>query len=380
LNIIISDGRACISCHQRKIRCDILDKGAPCTSCSTHNRSACRLFPKKKYREPLLRPRAPVFIRPRGDVCQPLRETVVDQPQHVSRGLAEHSSQSTQATPPAEEDGEHDPGNIADFIDGEDVRVKELSHDSRLCFIGTGLSNCHYLVRQASFRSGHDAAFHFSNRQFHPKETSYRLQRIPPDALERPEKKLADRLIKAYFDNVNCGWPIIDKDQFMQQSDGGDPRNPVPLPLLNAVFLVGAHVLSAQDESMKQLRHVFFHRAKTLIDYRVEQDRIMYVQVALLLTWHSDGLEEVVANAWHWIGIATRTAFGMGMHRDATQSRMQPVYKRTYTRLWWVLFQFDTIASASCGRPQVMSVHLRNCSDVHPLILTEILLIPMCRN
>ncbi|KAH6884580.1 fungal-specific transcription factor domain-containing protein [Thelonectria olida] len=350
------NGRACINCHQKKVRCDILDKGVPCTSCSTHNRSGCCLFPKKKHRESSTRPRDPVSIRPWGDVCKLPKEKAVDGARDASSKLAKRSSTSTPAPPPAENDEEHDPGNIADFINREDVRVAELSHETRLCFIGTGLSNCHYLVRESSFGSSQDAVFHYSSRQFHLKETSYRPQRIPPDALERPDKKLADKLIQAYFDHVNCGWPIIDKEWFMHQTDGRDPRNPVPLALLNAVFLVGAHVLSAQDESMRPMQHVFFHRAKALIDCRLEQDRIMYVQVALLLTWYSDGLEEVVANAWHWIGIATRTAFGIGMHQDVTQSRMQAVQKRIYTRLWWVLFQFDTIASASCGRPQVINI------------------------
>ncbi|KAM0219123.1 hypothetical protein ACHAQD_006640 [Fusarium lateritium] len=44
----------------------------------------------------------------------------------------------------------------------------------------------------------------------------------------------------------------------------------------------------------------------------------------------------------------------IGLHRDASHSKMLPVYKRVYTRVWWVLFQFDTIAAVSAGRPQVM--------------------------
>lgn len=140
----------------------------------------------------------------------------------------------------------------------------------------------------------------------------------------------------------------------MAQYEHKDPQGPLPLALLNAVCLVGAHVLASHRPDMKSLQSMFFHRAKTLVECRHEQDRVVYVQVALLLTWYSDGLEEIVANAWHWIGFATRTATALGMHRDVTNSNMQPVYKRTYTRLWWVLFQFDTIASASSGRPQVM--------------------------
>ncbi|PMB67883.1 Acetamidase regulatory protein [Beauveria bassiana] len=75
----------------------------------------------------------------------------------------------------------------------------------------------------------------------------------------------------------------------------------------------------------------------------------MYVQVALLMTWYSDGHEEIVANAWHWIGFAIRIAIGHGMHRDATHSKMLPVHRRLWTRLWWILFQFDTAHAKLCA-------------------------------
>ncbi|KAM0324984.1 hypothetical protein ACHAPQ_008170 [Fusarium lateritium] len=113
-------------------------------------------------------------------------------------------------------------------------------------------------------------------------------------------------------------------------------------------MLVGAHALASQNESMVPLLHVFFQRAKALVECDSWPDRLVYIQVPLLMTWYSD------ANAWHWIGIATRTAMAIGLHRDASHSKMLPVYKRVYTRVWWVLFQFDTIAAVSAGRPQVM--------------------------
>lgn len=259
---------------------------------------------------------------------------------------------SAPASPtPDADSGENDPGNLADFIDREDYRVAEVGHGGRLCFIGTGISNFNYLVRQSSLHPGDNSAFHFGNRQFHRKYTAHNLQ-IPHEALRLPGQALSDRLIDAYFEHINRGWPIIDEELFRAQYKDNDPGNPLSLPLLNTVFLVGAHVLSSHDESLKSLQSLFFRRAKTLIDCRFEQDRTVYVQAALLMTWYSDGLEEVVANAWHWIGVATRTAFGMGMHRDVTRSKMLQVHKLTWTRLWWVLFQFDTMVSASYGRPQ----------------------------
>lgn len=164
------------------------------------------------------------------------------------------------------------------------------------------------------------------------------------------------RLLRAYFDRVNLGWPIVDEEHFMAQYQGKDVQNPLMLPLLNAILLVGAHVLGGGDKSVAQLQATFFRRAKTLIDCRFEQDRTMYVQVALLLTWYSDGHEEIVANAWHWIGFAIRIAIGHGMHRDVTHSKLLPVHRRSWTRLWWILYQFDTTVSAAYGRPQTLYV------------------------
>jgi transcriptional regulatory protein AMDR len=255
---------------------------------------------------------------------------------------------------PKEGNEASDQGNIAEFLDREDFRATEINNAARNCYVGTEVSNFNYLVRQSSVRAGNDESFHFANRQFHPSLTSYNLHRMPPDVLQRPEKSLADELIKAYFDEINRGWPIIDEEDFMVKYGGQDPHNPMPPQLLNAVFLVGAHVLATHDKSMKARQAEFFRRAKTIIDFRFEQDRISHIQAAVLLSWYSDGQEEIMANAWHWIGVACRIGLGMGLHRDTTPSRLVQVSKRTWTRLWWVLFQLDTMIASAYGRPQAL--------------------------
>ncbi|KAI6773065.1 hypothetical protein HG530_004023 [Fusarium avenaceum] len=277
---------------------------------NSRNLPGCRIFPKKKVRESIARSHGPALIRPREASPGTVPE---------SETASARTASPIPVVQNSTEEQELDPGNLADLFNREDARRPELNRKTRSCFIGNDLSNCNYLVRQKSPNTGSNGTYH-----------------LVPDVLELPDKKLADALVQAYFDHINCCWPIIDEEWFMAQYEHKDPQGPVPLALLNA--------------------SMFFHRAKTLVECRHEQDRVVYVQVALLLTWYSDGLEEIVANAWHWIGFATRTATALGMHRDVTNSNMQPVYKRTYTRLWWVLFQFDTIASASSGRPQVMNL------------------------
>ncbi|KAF2011193.1 hypothetical protein BU24DRAFT_454667 [Aaosphaeria arxii CBS 175.79] len=279
----------------------------------------------------------------------------------ISRETPELGTQS-------EENGQLARGNIADFLDQEELRTGEIDHIGRNLFIGTEVSNFNYLVRQGSSNARYDHCFHFTNRQFHPKYTSFDSDALPEEALKLPSKALADRLLHAYFVHVNRGWPIVDEDLSMARYRNHDPQNPLALSLLNAMMLVGAHVLSANDEDMKGLKSVFYRRAKLLIDHRIDQDRTAYIQTAILMTWHSDGLEDLMANAWYWIGTACRVAYGLGIHRDCTPSILYDVHKRTWIRLWWILFQFDTILSTALGRPQAINIEE---SDVPELETTH---------
>ncbi|RSL68987.1 hypothetical protein CEP54_002516 [Fusarium duplospermum] len=348
------NGRACTHCHQLKIRCDILVKGPPCTGCSSRNRPGCHIYQKKQRRQPTSRLQ-PVPIRPREST--PV-EVATDSSSPLEADTVHVHTSSVR-----DDDGEHDVNNLADFLGRRDMKETDYGRLTRVCFIGTGMSNCHYLVRQNFPRTGDENSVHLGYSQMRLKGASY-YRFVPPEILERPDKELANRLLQAYFDSVNCGWPIVDEEEFRVQYEGKDPENPLSSALMNAIFLVGAHVLSSHDESMHSLQPMFFRRAKTLIDYQFETDRLVYVQVALLMTWHSDGFEEVAGSAWHWIGIAARTAMAFGMYRDATRSRMLPVHKRVYTRLWWVLFQFDTISALSSGRPQVINLDDSDVPDL----------------
>jgi transcriptional regulatory protein AMDR len=300
--------------------------------------------------------KSPVSILPRKGSDRSLRAARDTASASRSRQDDSPSGQSpSRAGETAANEEPEEPGNLCDFIAREEERAAEISLRGRSCYIGTEVSNFNYLVRNSSLLPGSRSVYHFRNRQFQRRHTAHDLDGIPREALERLDPTLEAELLQAYFARVNRGWPIVDEELFMEQYGGRDPKKPLVLPLLNAILLVGAHVLASYSRNdVRPLQAVFFRRAKALLDHRFEQDRTAHIQAALLLTWHSDGLEEVVANAWYWLGIATRTALGVGMHRDSARSRMTPASKRTWKRLWWVLFQFDTMISVSYGRPQAM--------------------------
>lgn len=238
--------------------------------------------------------------------------------------------------------------NLADFLDHSVESPGEIDANHRVHFIGNEFSNLHYLVRRRASHINHDQ-LHFASPNSLPRTSS-----TPSEALRLPDKSLADELVQAYFSRINPGWPIVDEEDFLNRYRSTDPRKSVPLLLLNSVLLVGAHVSATRRKDYKSLRACFFRRAKMLIDVQYEDDRKVYIQAALLMTWNCDHLEDIVSNSWYWVGFAARTALGLGMHRDTSQSRMSAVTKREWTRLWWVLFQFDVLVSVAHGRPQAM--------------------------
>lgn len=176
---------------------------------------------------------------------------------------------------------------------------------------------------------------------------------------------MVDQLLQAYFTHVNPGFPVVDEDLFLAQYRARDPLNPPSLLLLHSMLVIGAHVLYADDAAKRMsAKALFFRRAKGLFDARFERNRDTIVQAALLLSWHTDGPEDVAANAWFWIGVAMRTATGLGMHRDADGSTVVPHNKRMWRRVWWLLFQCDVLLSLQYGRPR--SIRLEEC-DVKAL-------------
>ena len=206
------------------------------------------------------------------------------------------------------------------------------------------------MVRQQGAGSG---VYHFPSNRIPRRYLAHEPDRRPVEAFELPDKSLVNELLRAYFEKVNPGFPVVDEDVFMSQYKSRDPNNPPSLLLLQAILLVGAHV-SKSGLERETLKSMFFRRAKILFDTRFERSRDTIVQTALLMTWHSDGPEDIAANAWFWLGVATRTALGLGMHRDATPSTLVSHNKRMWRRVWWLLFQCDVLLGLQYGRPQSM--------------------------
>jgi transcriptional regulatory protein AMDR len=224
----------------------------------------------------------------------------------------------------------------------------------RIIYIGVDVSNINFLVRERA----HDetgTVHHFPLNDVVQRPSNFAVEAMPKDAFALPDKAVVDRLVEAYFTLVNPGCPLVEEDLFLKQYSNESADDPPSLLLLQAILLVGAHVSLGIPERA-QLKSVFYRRAKRLFDARFEKNRDIVVRAALLLTWHSDGPEDPGSNSWYWVGIAVRTAIGLGMHRDAAQSPLKHYDMKAWRRIWWILFQFDIMVSVSYGHPPAMQV------------------------
>ncbi|KAJ9130832.1 Acetamidase regulatory protein [Pleurostoma richardsiae] len=396
---------ACSVCHQRKVRCDAHDAGFPCSNCKRCGHAEqCRLHLKRKRRSRLERiAESPLPLAPPGSLFRQglasgaqVNALDVINTNSGSPGCA--SSLSVRVSPQPAEDApesvtscvvetatsEGDDGGLGvdllalhphvskngehkkylvEFIDQPLITERPIDKNARIMYVGSELSNTNFLLRRQLGKKMSSVS-HYATNRIDRQHTCHEPDRLPVEAFQLPPRAVVDKLLDAYFNHINPGFPVIDTDVFMRQYRARDPLNPPSLLLLHAILVAGAHAFYTDTERRESLKSIFFRRAKILFDARFERNRDTIVQAALLLTWHADGPEDVAANAWFWVGVAARNATGLGMHRDADASTLVSHNKRMWRRVWWLLFQCDVLVSLQYGRPQ--SIHLED-SNVQSL-------------
>lgn len=405
-------GKACLGCHLRKVKCDAAANGHPCSRCRASNAECIISERRRRRRVPrsgpesegqmssgeedddshLLHQESAAHDYAQSDPCSST---------HLASGLQNDSQAGSIDVPPAfagAEEGEGGSGtysgvpaaerqlaeqHLVDFFN-QDLRHSPIQ--ARSIYVGNELCNLNFLTRP---RSGERLVRHYPSANFYVPRSDDGARPpatpnlIPKDAFVMPPPGVSDALVDAYFLHVHPLFPVLDRDSFYLGYR--DCRSAPSILLIQAICLVGSHV--STFDNVQALKMAFFRRAKALVDGRYDEDRMHLVQAALLMTWFSDGGDDVCANAWWWIGVAARTAIGLGsepvflhlptvhgrltvclVHRDVTHSKMPPSDKRTWRRIWWCLVQFDALVSLSLGRPR--AVDLDEC-DVPELTLDD---------
>ncbi|CAN6675106.1 hypothetical protein TRVA0_089S00100 [Trichomonascus vanleenenianus] len=162
-----------------------------------------------------------------------------------------------------------------------------------------------------------------------------------------------DALVTSYFHAVHPFYPVINRQWFAEKYAAND----VPLLLLNAVCFAACYhceqfvVYRAGYSSREEAKEAFYAEAKRLFDEEQEEDILIILQTAVLLSFYG-GKPRRVWNNRSWLAIAVTIAEDLGLHRSTARMKMDEADKNHLRVIWWCIVFRDFMTSLNFGRPQ----------------------------
>ncbi|GES56956.1 C6 transcription factor [Aspergillus terreus] len=381
--------KACCCCRARKVRCDVVENGSPCTNCRLDQVECIVTESKRRKFVP------PVTVwKSRVEVDNSHRQ-LSQSPADLSedggnlfRRLSECNGMPDVApASPSQRSVDLDQGQ----------HMPHLLYQSQVNRIGAGeqfrrrmapnpavratmpLQNVTSQIQQlldptfANVRSSGVVLPDYIRglpQRLQKEDIEYLAMK---GALTVPDVGLRNELLKAYIHYVHTYMPLLDLEDFLQTIVQNDGIRRMSLLLFQAVMFAGTafvdlkHLHAAGYPSRKAARKAFFQRARLLYDFDYEVDRISLVQSLLLMTYWYETPDDQ-KDTWHWMGVSLSLAHTIGLHRDPGNSRMDARRQRMWKRIWWSTYTRDRLIALGMRRP--MRVKDDDC-DVPMLTLDD---------
>ncbi|KAJ4176773.1 hypothetical protein FALCPG4_011458 [Fusarium falciforme] len=385
--------RACLSCRNRKVRCDVVKGGVPCTNCRL-DRIDCVVTESNRGRRPTVAASAAAHI-----TTDPGRAGSTDYPAANANSSTTSTAPVAHAAPAAPPISPHCHCSHAhNHRPPSRYQEPRGPHTAILSPPHTGAED--YLVslsfeeRPNQPRHQLDEPLESSQRQsaeaLHPLPSLGEIDNqspgghatrlpsfirpLPPhiaardldyladkDALTIPDRDLRDELLQTYAEIAHPFMPALDLHEFL--ACVLEPRpNSISLLLFQAVMFVS--VVFIDDEclrarglsSKKTARKVFFARVRLLYGLDCEQDRLALVQSLLMMTYWYDCPEDE-KDTWYWMGIAFSLAQVMSLHRDPQHLPITAKEKCLRRRIWWSCVMRDRLLALGIRRPARIRDH-----------------------
>lgn len=349
-------GRACGTCHSRRVRCDAGSRGLPCTNCEAFS-LPCSIPPKKKKKREgetvnnlkRVNQRGRSIRHDEADIAaphEPLEATPHDFASLILQA-DEHIKQQPDMAP-----------QYATLVNKEVVGLP-IDDPGRVAYLQE-FSNLSLIVHDYDEPASGGVHYPLPKIDNDSIELSTKMNQIELQilndrgALSLPPQDLCDELVNAYFKWIAPVVPIINHTRFMQQYR--DPHNPPSILLMQAILLAGSRVCTTEmlldsNGSPIPAATLFYKRAKALYDADYEQDRVTIVQALILMGWYWEEPGKVTKNVFYWNGLAVTIAHGFGMHRNPKNSKLSTSDKKLWKRIWWTLFTRDRAVAVALGRP-----------------------------
>ncbi|RAK74162.1 putative C6 transcription factor (Ctf1B) [Aspergillus fijiensis CBS 313.89] len=374
--------KACCCCRARKVRCDVVENGSPCTNCRL-DQVECIVTESKRRKK----------SRVEGDNSSSQLHSHspsegAEDASNLFRRLSESQGLSDVApASPSQRSLDLDQGQ----------HIPHLLYQSQVNRAGSGdrfrrrvalnpavpaTLPLHHVTSQiqqmldpsfASARTGGVALPDYIRGlppRLQKEDIEYLYQK---GALTVPDVGLRNELLKSYIHYVHTYMPLLDLEDFLQTIVQNDGIRRMSLLLFQAVMFAGTafislkHLHAAGYPSRKAARKAFFQRARLLYDFDYEVDRISLVQSLLLMTYWYETPDDQ-KDTWHWMGVSLSLAHTIGLHRDPGNSRMDVRRQRMWKRIWWSTYTRDRLIALGMRRP--MRVKDDDC-DVPMLTLDD---------
>ncbi|KAJ5825553.1 hypothetical protein N7474_002691 [Penicillium riverlandense] len=371
--------KACCCCRARKVRCDVVENGSPCTNCRL-DQVECIVTESKR--------------RKKSRVEVDNNNQTLDSPGEASEdNLALHSRLSDslgfnemEPTSPSQtsvdiDHGQHMPHmlyqNQVQRIGSDDPFRRRMAPNPAVP-ASMPLANVTSQIQQLldpSFGDPRGGVYlpdyiRGLPARLQTEDIEYLAAK---GALTVPDVSLRNELLKSYIHYVHTYMPLLDLEDFLQTIVQNDGIHRISLLLFQAVMFAGMafidmkHLQAAGYQTRKAARKIFFQRARLLYDFDYEVDRISLVQSLLLMTYWYETPDDQ-KDTWHWMGVSLSLAHTIGLHRDPGNSRMDLRRQRMWKRIWWSTYTRDRLIALGMRRP--MRVKDDDC-DVPMLTLDD---------
>ncbi|KAJ5558153.1 hypothetical protein N7535_008369 [Penicillium sp. DV-2018c] len=366
--------KACCCCRARKVRCDVVENGSPCTNCRL-DQVECVVTESKRRKK----------SRVEAENHSESPEALEDNPFHRLSdlsGLTDLAPTSPSQASVDLDQGQHMPHllyqNQAQRIGSDDLYRRRMAPNPAVP-ASMPLANVTTQIQQLldpNFGNARPASGYLPD---YIRGLPTRLQKEDIDylaakgALTIPDATLRNELLKSYIHYVHTYMPLLDLEEFLQTIVHNDGIHRISLLLFQAVMFAGVafidmkHLQAAGYQTRKVARKVFFQRARLLYDFDYEVDRISLVQSLLLMTYWYETPDDQ-KDTWHWMGVSLSLAHTIGLHRDPGNSRMDVRRQRMWKRIWWSTYTRDRLIALGMRRP--MRVKDDDC-DVPMLSLDD---------
>ncbi|KXJ87867.1 fungal-specific transcription factor domain-domain-containing protein [Microdochium bolleyi] len=341
--------RACVSCRGRKVRCDVVSGGVPCTNCRLDDLDCILKASNRGKHNPA---RRQARSRLPSNATAPRASSPCATMNADADTAASGSSPGSAPTTVFRSGPGH--GSVAT---GQPQRRRDATeaHTSSSRMDDVSAATNTPLTDQNRGDSRYHLPSYISPCPSHLDEHDLEFL-ARKGCLTIPDNQLRDELIRIYVSVVYPFMPAVDLVDFLEPITGSSEAGTVSLLLFQAIMFASVTFIDTQllqncgFESKRAARKVFFNRVKLLYGLDYESDRVTLVQSLLLMThWYDSDSDD--KHTWYWMGLALTTAHVEGLHRDLEEPQHTTKKGRLRRRIWWSCVIRDRLLGLGIRRP-----------------------------